>query len=405
VISMNAAGRIMATAGLAAALGLPAVARPDPVAPSSEAATNGPAATVRWKKPKDGLPVAEVQGLDATQLRTLASGERPLAEWQRILSIYSGKRGEPRRDLPQVAGGYAVTNGVLRFRMAFPLRMGIEYRAEFHPAAVVPGMQDTVSFDRLYVLPEKSMEKAATVVTAVYPSTAVLPENLLKFYLHFSAPMSRGDVYRHIRLLDASNNAVELPFLELDEELWNPEMTRLTLLLDPGRIKRGVRPQDEVGPALEAGKSYRLVISPEWRDSDGRPLKSGFTKPFTVGPADRETPDPTTWKLEAPAAGARTPLRVTIPEPLDQALASRLLQVIDSSSRPVEGTATLGDSERRWVFIPDRPWPPGNYWLRIPATIEDLAGNNIGKPFDVDLLERDPHRTTGPVVTLPFAAR
>jgi hypothetical protein len=134
-------------------------------------------------------------------------------------------------------------------------------------------------------------------------------------------------------------------------------------------------------------------------------LKSGFTKPFTVGPADRETPDPTTWKLEAPAAGARTPLRVTIPEPLDQALASRLLQVIDSSSRPVEGTATLGDSERRWVFIPDRPWPPGNYWLRIPATIEDLAGNNIGKPFDVDLLERDPHRTTGPVVTLPFAAR
>ena len=33
--------------------------------------------------------------------------------------------------------------------------------------------------------------------------------------------------------------AIELPFLEIDEELWDPAMMRLTLFIDPGRIKRG----------------------------------------------------------------------------------------------------------------------------------------------------------------------
>ncbi len=50
--------------------------------------------------------------------------------------------------------------------------------------------------------------------------------------------MSRGDSYRHIQLRDAKGKAVELPFLELGEELWNPDMTRLTLFIDPGRVKR-----------------------------------------------------------------------------------------------------------------------------------------------------------------------
>ena len=31
-------------------------------------------------------------------------------------------------------------------------------------------------------------------------------------------------------------------FLELENELWNPEHTQLTLWLDPGRIKRDLIP-------------------------------------------------------------------------------------------------------------------------------------------------------------------
>ena len=44
--------------------------------------------------------------------------------------------------------------------------------------------------------------------------------------------------------------------------------TRFTLLFDPGRIKRGLKPaQRRVGPVLEEGKSYTLVIDRGWTDA------------------------------------------------------------------------------------------------------------------------------------------
>ena len=103
-------------------------------------------------------------------------------------------------------------------------------------------------------------ERRPTVVEAIYPSSDVLPENQLKFYIHFSAPMSRGDSYRHIRLLDAKGKPVEAPFLELAEELWDDSGRRLTLLLDPGRVKRDLKPHKEVGRAIVDGGRYTLVI-------------------------------------------------------------------------------------------------------------------------------------------------
>ncbi len=74
--------------------------------------------------------------------------------------------------------------------------------------------------------------------------------------------MSGGDVYRHIQLIElAKKKVVQWPLLELGEELWNQDMTRLTLFIDPGRIKRGVKPLEELGPSLEEGKDYELIIS------------------------------------------------------------------------------------------------------------------------------------------------
>ena len=79
---------------------------------------------------------------------------------------------------------------------------------------------------------------STTLVTAVYPSAQVLPENLLRFYIHFSAPMSRGEAYRHVRLLDAAGKAVDLPFLELDQELWDPDGKRFTGFMYHERWRR-----------------------------------------------------------------------------------------------------------------------------------------------------------------------
>ena len=87
---------------------------------------------------------------------------------------------------------------------------------------------------------------------------------------------------------------------------------------------------------------------------------------------------------------------------MDRALAERVIRVITDTGAPVEGKAGLEDQERRWNFVPSAPWKRGSYQILIEATIEDLAGNNIGKPFEVDLFENVQRRMTNSTVRLPF---
>ncbi|MCD6052400.1 MAG: hypothetical protein K0Q55_3818, partial [Verrucomicrobia bacterium] len=244
-----------------------------------------------------------------------------------------------------------------------------------------------------------------TVVSQVYPSADVLPENLLKFYLHFSAPMNGGHIYDHIHLLNSAGKAVELPFLEIDEELWNPEMTRLTLFIDPGRIKREVKPLEDIGPALETGKTYTLVIDKEWQDGKGAPLKATFRKQFTVSAPDRTPPDPKTWRIKRPAMQTTEALTIEFLKPMDHALAQRLIWVTGPDQKRVSGKATLANNEQRWLFTPEKSWPPGTYQLQVQTTIEDLAGNNIGKAFEVDIFEGVEKRIKNEAVSIPFEVK
>lgn len=302
-------------------------------------------------------------------------------------------------------GSYRIRSGLVSFAPQFLLDQGVVYRAVFRPGQL-PGAQsvEDAPIATLFELPAVR-PAPTTVVQQVFPSSPSLPENLLKFYLHFTAPMSRGRIYEHIHLRNDSGKEIELPFLEIDEELWDPTMTRLTLFIDPGRIKRGVLPLEEIGPALETGKSYSLVIDSEWKDGAGKPLQAGFQKSFNVVAPDRDPPDPAGWRILSPQPETRTPLVVNFPEPMDQALAQRVIQVTDDSGEALSGKVTLGDQERRWVFVPANPWRRGNYLLVVPTTLEDLAGNNIGKPFEVDLFEGVQRRLATPTVKLPFEVR
>ena len=57
------------------------------------------------------------------------------------------------------------------------------------------------------------------------------------------------------------------------------------------------------------------------------------------------------------------------------------------------------------IFSPATPWPRGRYQLVIQNTIEDLAGNNIGKSFEVDLFDNVQPRIAGATVKLSFEVR
>lgn len=284
-------------------------------------------------------------------------------------------------DLPAMAGNYTASSNGIVFQPQFRFQPGVSYRASFSPAKI----------SSVFRLPIARSERN-TVVSQVYPTSDILPQNLLKFYLYFSAPMSRGHIYEHIHLLDQDAKPIELPFLEIDEELWNREMTRLTLFLDPGRIKRGVRPLEEVGPALLPERDYTLVIDENWLDAQGMPLKTSFRKKFHVTPPDREAPDPTLWKISSPRAGTREPLTITFTDPMDQALALRLIAV-----ESLAGQKSVEEHETKWLFTPEQSWKPGEYRILVQSTIEDLAGNNIGKPFEVDLQQGSRTREAGVV--------
>ncbi len=274
--------------------------------------------------------------------------------------------------------------GDLVFEPRFPFRPGQRYRA------VVDGLPRSFEIPALPPGPPTSLLR-------VYPSRDVLPENQLKFYLHFSAPMARGEAYRRVALLEGGRRKVELPFLEIGEELWDRSGTRLTLLFDPGRIKSGLRPREEEGPALEKGKTYALVVDAAWPDAAGRPLREGFRKAFRVEAPDETQPDPKTWTWTLPKAGSRDPLVLDFPEPFDAALLARVLAVDG-----VPGAITLDRQETRWAFTPAEPWTSGPHALVVDTLLEDLAGNSLERPFEVDVIRPAERRIEPKSIRLPF---
>jgi hypothetical protein len=294
-----------------------------------------------------------------------------------------------------MAGDYSAEADRILFRPRFPLRAGLEYRATLTSEAskLLKATSHTVS------VPADSAEKP-TAIEAVYPSADRLPENQLKFYLHFSAPMSRGEAYRHVQLVREDGTAVDLPFLEIGEELWDRSGKRLTLLIDPGRIKQGVKPREDIGPVLEAGRNYRLQIAADWKDAAGRPLKGGYEKSFSVGPPVAGALDAGDWKLELPKPGTRQPLVIRFPAPLDHALLQRTLW-IQTQAGELTGRGQAVDRESAWQFVPESDWEAGQYWLVVDTVLEDLGGNRIGSAFEVDALDPLQKRVEQTTVRLP----
>lgn len=346
------------------------VSRPSPVSVKEE-----PAIVLR--RAQDGTSTFAVVNADL-EIASSLSGEQleqTPVKLEPCPEVFSIRVVSNDKELPPLLGSYRIVNRELLFTPRFPLQPGVRYRAHFEGEPVIE--QD-------FMLP-KPQVTATTTVEHVYPTRDLLPENLLKFYIHFSAPMNRGEAYSRIHLLNEAGKQVERPFLELDEELWDRDHQRFTLFFDPGRIKRGLKPREEFGPALEAGKSYTLVIDRDWADAEGNPLKEAFRKHFRVAAPDDQCPDPKNWKIQPPAAGAKEPLLVTLPEPLDHALLERMIWVTNEKGQMIRGNVSTLAEETQWQFTPEQPWPTGGYFLVAQTTLEDLAGNSIGQPFEVDV--------------------
>ena len=282
--------------------------------------------------------------------------------------------GKVRSGQFPIAGTYSDSPGRIIFEPSFPFAKGKTYRARFKLGV------EWLERD-FYV--QDINRTARNKVDRIYPSGKQLPQNILKFYIHFTDSMAEGFAYDNIHFLKDNGDTLKDVFLPLEPELWSPDMKRFTLLLDPGRIKSGLRSQKELGYPFELWKRYKLVIDKTWKDANGRLLTDSFEKRFDILPRlGGEAGDFAI--ISFPKAGTKDPVVIRAKRPHDHALMQRLITVIDAQGQWVAGTARIGNEERFWEFVPDEPWAEVRYKVRMDYTLEDVSGNNLWRPFDVD---------------------
>ena len=198
--------------------------------------------------------------------------------------------------------------------------------------------------------------------------------------------MRQGNIWDHFTLIDeTAGEPVADPFRHT--ELWSQDGLRLTLWFHPGRQKTGVNLNVEIGPILEEGHHYTLAISDDWLAQDGARLEAGHRKRVFACAAEHAQLAPADGKLTPPHAAGREPLVVRFPKPLDWSLLGRELHVETESGATIAGDVVIGFQELSWSFTPEADWAAGEHFLVVGGVLEDLAGNSVARPFEVNLQE------------------
>ena len=265
----------------------------------------------------------------------------------------------------KMLGKLSTVNGVLTFTPPFPFSSNHLY--------------EVLCGEKLIDTFKPTSNSMGARVVEIYPTQDTLPENLLKMHIQFSLPMGIGQSYRHISITE--NGKLIQPFLELEAELWNYDKTVFTLWLDPGRIKRDLAPNILEGNPLTKGKTYELTILQSWKDQHGTELLNEFHTIFVAGDRDEQLPNVHNWKIVA----KRDSIKIKFNEPLDYLLIQHSISLWKEDRYINLSTKSIGN--QLVILIPDNLLEPGEYLLKIDPKLEDLAGNNLTRPFDRDLTQ------------------
>ncbi len=291
---------------------------------------------------------------------------------EKQLEVFIDSKKQSITNPPPIFGEYRMENKEILFFPLVKFKAGQSYKAIFH-------FKDEFHF----TIPENTEVEAPNLI-GIYPSSDQIPENILKFYLYFDQPMAEGQAYSKVQLFKKDGSLVIKPFLELEPELWNADQTRLTLWLDPGRVKRDLIPNQKMGPPLSTDQEYILKISADWQNTAGLTIGNETTKIFKTYAADRQVPSLKNWKINPPKVKSSEPLSLHFPEPMDFALLQNSISIL-LNGEEVEGTITTENNEKSWLFNPKKPWEKGEYQIEVLARLEDLAANNLNRPFDREL--------------------
>jgi len=206
----------------------------------------------------------------------------------------------------------------------------------------------------------------------ILPSGPDVPANLLRIEIDLDRPLLRPLDMSRVALFDERGRSIRVGLLDLP--LASRDGRKVTLLMDPGRLKTGVGPNVVLGLALHQGEWVTLSVSDPQL---GTPLR----KRWRVVPARRERIVPQLWNLQLPVAGGRDPLDVSFSYALGSS-AAELIAIAAPNGERVVGAAMLTRGETHWRFVPARPWESGQYELRVHPSLEDVAGNRVCAAFE-----------------------
>ncbi|MGB7394155.1 MAG: Ig-like domain-containing protein [Pricia sp.] len=265
-------------------------------------------------------------------------------------------------------------DGQLRFSPPVPFTPGQVYE-------VRKAGQKLVEFS----VPSTTLSKPAEII-GIYPAQDTVPENLLKIYVQFSQPMQHaGNALEFITVYNTTEGKEESIFLSLETELWNRHHDRLTLWLDPGRIKTDLIPNREQGLPLKKGSAYTVTVDKKWKTAAGQELTKTYRKQWTVIAPDTLKPDVKNWEVDAPDSNSDKALAIYFDEPLDHELAQESIGIYGSNGKAIAGDWELNKWGTTLYFTPSRIWKKGNYEIVVNPKLEDFAGNNLNRLFDKNL--------------------
>lgn len=331
------------------------------------------------REPKSGC--VRVHNLQPDMVSLLHARVKAGTQLQPILRVKVVEPEAGKDELPDVFGRYRILENGLQFTPYFPFERDVKYRAVFDPRPLSAPIQ-VGPFDLQFLIRSEQTAVSPTEVTHVFPSCEQLPENLLRFYVCFSNSMQRGRALEEISLLDSYGQPVADALYRAPVELWDRTMRCLTVLLDPGRLKRWVGPNVALGPPLKAGQKYTLQIGSGMIDLYGRPIGKTFRKHFVVGDSVREPIAVESWNAMFPASGSREALVLRFANPLDWAVLLRSITIVFADGSVIDGRVAIDQSERRWSFTPSSPWNAGVYQVHVDCGLEDVCGNRITSAFD-----------------------
>ncbi|WP_339334337.1 MULTISPECIES: hypothetical protein [unclassified Croceitalea] len=222
-------------------------------------------------------------------------------------------------------------------------------------------------------------------VNAIYPRATELPANILKFHVQFSRPINLANVYDHIYFISSRGIIVDRAILPLENVLISADGTLLTLWIEPGRQKRGLSPNEELGQVFSPGESYTLVVSNRLKDQNGINMQNPFSHQFRVMKPDREKPKIASWEITAPLANTTSDLVINTGKALDFMSATQKVTVYDSQENLVYGQWDLTNGDQQLIFKPNKKWVKGTFSLLFDERLDDLAGNNLLQVFDNEI--------------------